>query len=213
MSQQRKKGEPAKLKKGKDQPPKRKMALHAAWNQEIQSWELVHPRCARDRAEDIEEVEAMVAAGEFDVAMDELRWLLNDCPDFIDAHRLLGELAIEEEDWPLSRGHLGYCFDIAKAAMNAAGAEGPLSNELPANAGLLSATFSFAGVLCRLEKVEMARTVLQQLMKWDQCNALGAREAMSVLERPSSVQTPAGELPLVELFPPKKRAEGTDEPS
>ena len=33
------------------------------------SWVLVHPRCARDRAEDLDEVRAMVEAGEFDVAV------------------------------------------------------------------------------------------------------------------------------------------------
>lgn len=213
MSQRRKKGKPAKHKRGKAQPPKRKTALGVTWNKDHESWELAHPRCARSRSEDIEEVEVMVAAGEFDVATDELRWLLNDCSDFIDAHRLLGELAIEEEDWPLARGHLGYCYDIAMAALKGAGVEGPLSNEVPANTGLLSATLSFAGVLCRLEKSDTARSVLRQLLKWDPKDALGAAEALAELDRPPSLQTPGGELTLVELLPPRRRSAGPDEPS
>src|SRR5258708_2407310 len=40
------------------------------------AWELVHPRCARDRALDLEEVRKMLDAGEVDVAIDECRWLL-----------------------------------------------------------------------------------------------------------------------------------------
>lgn len=213
MSQRRKKGNTAKHKRGERQPPKRKTALDVTWNHDQQSWEVVHPRCARNRTEDIEEVESMIAAGEFDVATDELRWLLNDCSDFIDAHRLLGELAIEKEDWPLARGHLGYCYDIAVAAMNSAKDKGPLSNVLPANAGLLSATFSFAGVLCRLDKLETARSVLQQLLKWDPSDPRGAREALAEIDRPSGLQTPQGELPLVELWPPKKRPARPDDPS
>ena len=49
-------------------------------------WALVHPREARDRAEDLEEVAAMIEVGELDVALDELRWLLSDCSEFIAAH-------------------------------------------------------------------------------------------------------------------------------
>ena len=56
------------------------------------SWVLVHPTCVRERAEDLDEVRAMIEAEEFDVATDELRWLLTDCPEFIAAHALLGEL-------------------------------------------------------------------------------------------------------------------------
>lgn len=36
------------------------------------AWEFVHPRCSRKRREDIEEVEAMVEAGETEIAHDEL---------------------------------------------------------------------------------------------------------------------------------------------
>ena len=55
-------------------------------------WVLVHPRCARDRADDLEEVREMVEAGELDVAIDELRWLVGGCSEFIEAHALLGRV-------------------------------------------------------------------------------------------------------------------------
>ncbi len=45
------------------------------------SWVFVHPRCARDTAEDLEEVRLMIDAGEHVIALDELRWLLADCAE------------------------------------------------------------------------------------------------------------------------------------
>ena len=43
------------------------------------SWVLAHPRCARDRAEDLEEVRAMVEAGGKDIARDQPGLVLADC--------------------------------------------------------------------------------------------------------------------------------------
>ncbi|MFM7243953.1 MAG: hypothetical protein ACKO40_07220, partial [Planctomycetaceae bacterium] len=54
------------------------------------AWEFVHPRCSRTRKDDIEEVEAMVEAGETEIAHEELVWLLSECPDFLEAHVQLG---------------------------------------------------------------------------------------------------------------------------
>lgn len=202
MSGRGKKHKAGKQRGGGGQPPKRKTALGVRFVEQARSWEIVHPRCARDRAEDIKEVEAMIEAGEIDVATDELRWLLSDCADFIDAHRLLGELAIEAEDWPLARGHLGYCYDIARAALAGGKANGPLSNEREANRGLLSATFLFAGVMCRLEKEKTARSVLQQLLTWDPNDPFGAAEALAELDRPQGQNTLSDGTTLVELLPP-----------
>src|SRR5687768_16906645 len=86
-----------------------------------EAWELVHPRCARVRAEDVEEVEAMLAAGEDEVARDELRWLLDGCPHFITAHRMLGELALAENDVQLARGHSGFAYQIGTKALPPSG--------------------------------------------------------------------------------------------
>lgn len=202
MSGRGKKRKAGKRRGGGGNSSNRKTALGARWLDELQSWEIVHPRCARDRAEDIEEAEAMIEAGESDVAIDELRWLLTDCSDFIDAHRLLGEMAVEDEDWPLARGHLGYCYDIANAALANAGAKGPLPHEREANRGLLSATFLFAGVLCRMEKEKTAKAVLRQLLEWDPGDALGAADALAELERPPGQSAMSDGTTLVELLPP-----------
>src|SRR5688572_30404072 len=77
------------------------------------SWVLAHPRCVRDRAEDLDEVRLMIEAGELDVAVDELRWLLSGCAEFIAAHGLLGELAVAlHDDLSLARGHFGAGYQL-----------------------------------------------------------------------------------------------------
>ncbi len=214
MSARKKKRKPGKKPRGTHKPSQRKTALRVKWGEYLQSWELVHPRCVRDRADDLEEVVLMVNAGEVDVALDELRWLLEDCSDFVDAHRLLGELAIDVENWPLARGHLGYCYDIGSAALNNAGAEGPLSHDVPANRGLLSATYLFAGVLYRLDKRKTARSILRRLLAWDPKDSLGAAELLLEIEQPPSQEVPGSDLPLVQLEPLKRQQrEGDDERS
>jgi hypothetical protein len=77
------------------------------------SWIFVHPRCARDRSEDLEEVQMMIEAGETDIALDELRWLLSGCSEFIAAHVLLGNIARDTNDLPLARGHYGVGYQLA----------------------------------------------------------------------------------------------------
>ena len=82
---------------------------------------LVHPRCARDRADDLEEVREMIEAGELDVAIDELRWLVGGCSEFIEAHGLLGELALAtDEDVALARGHFGVAVQLGLKALERA---------------------------------------------------------------------------------------------
>jgi len=89
-------------------------------------WELVHPRCARRRRADLEEVEAMVEAGETEVAREELVWLLSECPDYLDAHVHLGLIALEEDDPKLARGHFGRAYELSLKALEAAGNPRPL---------------------------------------------------------------------------------------
>src|SRR5204862_2589681 len=68
---------------------------------------LLEPITAADRKEDIEEVRNMIASGELEIARDELLYLVGDCRGFLEAHNLLGELALEEGDVPLAQGHFG----------------------------------------------------------------------------------------------------------
>ena len=82
----------------------------------------------------------MMEAGEVDIAIDELRWLLSGCSDFIEAHRLLGELALAENDLPLARAHFGYAYSLYVSSI--AGGHDPAERRaaLAAAARLLDST-------------------------------------------------------------------------
>ena len=93
----------------------------------------VHPRCVRDRAEDLEEVRVMIEAGELEIAVDELRWLLSGCAEFIAAHVLLGELAVAmHDDLPLARGHFGAGYQLGLQTLRRAKMPKPLLYSQPA---------------------------------------------------------------------------------
>jgi hypothetical protein len=139
------------------------------------AWELVHPRCARVRAEDMEEVEAMLAAGEPEVARDELRWLLEGCSDFIAAHRMLAELAMEQNDLPLARAHFGYAYQIGRRGLPPQGLPGPLPYDVPANQAFLESAKGLAWCLRQLGEQKLAQEVVKHLLAWDPSDPLGVR--------------------------------------
>ena len=97
------------------------------------AWEIVHPRCARRRREDIEEIADMLASGEIDIAKDELVWLLSECPDFLEAHVQLCAIAMESDDLRLARGHFGRAYELSLRALEAAGNPRPLPYALRGN--------------------------------------------------------------------------------
>jgi hypothetical protein len=134
---------------------------------------LLHPRCARERAEDLQEVRRMIEAGEDDIAIDELRWLVSGCPEFLDAHQLLGELAAAGGDWRLARGHFGYAFDLGLSAFGPEGWQGKLPYRLPANRGFLSAAKGLALCLKELGQTERSRDLLNRLLAFDPSDPLG----------------------------------------
>ena len=123
----------------------------------------------------------MLAAGEVDVALDELRWLLDDCRDFIEAHKLLGELAASENDVKLARAHFGYAYDLGLGAIPAKGLDAPLSYEVAANQPFLEAAKGLAWSLIELDQPNQAREVLHQLLICDPTDPLGAREMLGSL--------------------------------
>jgi tetratricopeptide (TPR) repeat protein len=145
-------------------------------------WQLVHPQCAEERNEDLEEVQQMLDAGEIDIAIDELRWLLEGCSDLLRAHQLLGEIALTEGDFPLARGHFGYAFDICRAAMPPAGLPGPLPYQLKENQALHESAKGLALCLQQLGNRELARNVLGDMLRWDPGDPLGAAAMLAQLE-------------------------------
>jgi hypothetical protein len=139
------------------------------------TWELQHPRCALEREEDLHEVKAMVAAGEHEIARDELRWLLEDCSDNIAAHELLGELAMQAEDWALARGHFGYAYQIGMKALRRADSPAPVSFEHPANEGFFAAGKGLVYCLLKLDKRDLAVEVVEFLLHCDPRDPLNLR--------------------------------------
>jgi hypothetical protein len=143
------------------------------------AWELVLPRCARDRQEDLEEVRKMLDAGEADVARDECLWLLQGCTDCLEAHRILGEIALGENDLPLARGHFGYAFRLGTKAIEQAGGAAPLPYRLPANQAFLEAGKALAWCLKQLEKPDLAAEVVDQMLRCDPEDTLAIRNLLA----------------------------------
>jgi hypothetical protein len=123
----------------------------------------------------------MLAAGELDVAADELRWLLEDCRDFIEAHKMLGELAAGEGDVKLARAHFGFAYDLGNGALPEKGLDGPLPYELPANQPFLEAAKGLAWSLMELGHGQQAREILKTLLACDRSDPLGAEEMLAKL--------------------------------
>lgn len=135
-------------------------------------FELVHPACARERADDLEEVHQMIDGGESEIAVDELRWLLSGCADFIEAHQLLGELALTDGDTRLARAHFGYAYDIGLKALPSEAWAGALPFRLPGNRSFLTAAKGLALCLLEIGEPARAREVGQRLLRFDPSDPL-----------------------------------------
>ena len=155
-------------------------------------WVLVHPRCVRERAEDLEEVRAIVEAGEIDVAIDELRWLVGGCSEFVEAHALLGELALATgNDVRLARGHFGFAVQLVLTTLKRAKVAGPLPYHQPANRAFFEAGRGLAWCLAKLELLPKAAELVDTLVKLDPADSAELRKLLDELR--------TGGLPIVEL--------------
>lgn len=151
----------------------------------------MHPRCARDTAEDLEEVRLMIDAGEHVIALDELRWLLADCAENMAAHVLLGELAFAGGDFQLARGHYGAGYQLGLQTLRRAKMPKPVLYSQPANRAFFEAG---RGVICALEKLgknAMANEVVATLVELDPSDPLRLRAMVDGLR--------TGGAPVVEL--------------
>jgi hypothetical protein len=155
-------------------------------------WVLVHPRCVRERAEDLEEVRAMVDAGELDVAIDELHWLVSGCSEFVEAHTLLGELALAaDNDVRLARGHFGFAVELVLKALERAKVAGELPYRQPANRAFFAAGRGLVWCLAKLDMMPKAAELVDTLVRLDPTDPVELRKLLDELQ--------TGGLPIVEL--------------
>jgi hypothetical protein len=153
----------------------------------------VHPRCARDRAEDLEEVQMMIEAGETDCALDELRWLLSGCAEFIAAHVLLGELARAAGDVPLARGHYGAGYQLGLQTLRRAKMPKPLLYAQLANQPFFEAGQGLVWSLESSGKPQMAEEVVTMLVELDPADPLRLKSMLDEMR--------SGGGPIVDLIP------------
>lgn len=146
-----------------------------------EAWEFVHPPEAAERREDLDEVRAMIDNGEYDVARDELRWLLDGCHDLLEAHRLLGEIALETGELDLARAHFGYAYEIGLKALPQGRPPGPLPYSIAANQAFLESAKGLAWAFRELGRADRAREVLTMLLACDSSDPLGAAAILSAL--------------------------------
>jgi hypothetical protein len=179
-----------KPQRGREQPSS---GLSVRRTADGRGWAFVHPRNVRDRAEDLEEVVMMIEAGESDVALDELRWLLSDCAEFIAAHVLLGELARSMGDLPLARAHYGAGYQVGLQTLRRAKMPKPLFYSQLANQPFFEAGQGLTWSLEKLGKPQMAEEIVATLTELDPSDPLHLKAMLDEMR--------SGGAPVVDLLP------------
>ena len=109
----------------------------------------------------------MIAAGEMEIAQDELRWLLSDCHDFIAAHKMLGDVALAAGDFRLARGHFGYAYQLGMQAIDRCGKVDLLPSDRLSNQPFFAAGHGAVRCLLKLGKRGLAKEIAERLLKLD----------------------------------------------
>lgn len=156
------------------EPPKASDAIGVRRVPDKDVFELVFPRCVRDRKDDLDEARAMLDAGEIDIAVDELRWLLEGCNVLLEAHTLLGEVAIGDDDLILARNHFGFAYEMGLEALGPKFA-GTLPYTRKANQPFFEAGKGLAWSLKQLGEPKLAKEVVDQLLALDPADPLGLK--------------------------------------
>ncbi len=178
-------------KKKRETFRKRRQSEHAASGDQYSvrrlpdsdEFELAPPRSVVRREADLEEVRAMLDAGEVDVAVDELRWLLEGCRPLLEVHKLLGEIAAADNDPQLARAHFGYAYELGLKAIPASGLAGPLPYDRPANRAFFEAGQGLARCLNRDGDRALAAEVIDRLVRLDPSDPLGIGDLLDQSER------------------------------
>lgn len=142
------------------------------------AFELIFPRCVALRAEDMAEVYKMIQMGETEAAEAELLWLLSDCPELLEAHQLLGELALAEGNLPRAQAHFGRAFELGLAALPPGRLPGRLPADLPGNTAFFHAGKGLAVTLKQLGHRKLAQEVVHRLLELDPRDPLSLRELL-----------------------------------
>ena len=109
----------------------------------------------------------MLDAGEIDVAVDELRWLLEGCRELLEAHRLLGQIASSAGDVPLARAHFGRAYELALKVLPKGGLPGTLPYARDANRAFFEAGRGLVECLVQLGETGLADGFVKQLLALD----------------------------------------------
>ncbi len=142
-------------------------------------FELVMPPCVALRQADMEEVRVMLEAGESEIALDELRWLLNGCPALLEAHKLLGEISLADGDASLARAHLTSAVELGLGTIPKGRLRGTLPYDLASNRAFHEAGKSLAVCLMQLDQKKPAREVVRQLLALDPSDPLNVGKLVS----------------------------------
>jgi len=159
------------MQKGRPQKPRGdKYGLRRMGKPNCYEFDL--PRSVMDRKDDMDDVRGMVKHDEIDVAIDELRWLLSDCPQLMEAHALLGILASEfddptPDDVELALAHLECALDIGRTALNFRRLQAPLLCDRPTNRPFFQAGLTMIRLLRSQGKKDAADRLLQELIRLD----------------------------------------------
>ena len=114
----------------------------------------------------------MMAAGETEIAHDELVWLLSECPDFLEAHLHLGLLALEADDPKLARGHFGRAYELGLRAIEAAGNPRPLPYTRGGNKAFFEAAKGLVHCLVATGRLGLAQEVVRRATTLDPTDPL-----------------------------------------
>lgn len=122
----------------------------------------------------------MRTGAEFEIARDELLYLVADCRGFLEAYLQLAELALEDEDIPLAKGHFGFAYEQGLEILPP-GFRGQIPCKEGYNPHFFAAGRGLARCLIARQEPKKAREVLEQLLRFDPSEE-GAKSLLQQLD-------------------------------